>query len=339
MSGATTPEIVGRSKPLQRALAMADRFAPTAMPILLVGPTGTGKEVFAKHIHRMSGRRGRFVPVNCGALPREMVESLLFGHRRGAFTGALEASIGFVEAADGGTLFLDELSSLSVEAQVKLLRVLETKEITPLGETRARSIDFRVVASAQGDLPIGAAAGPLRLDLYERVAGIVLEMLPLEERLEDIVPLAEHFVNLNGRMLEPAAVPILLNYSWPGNVRELRTAIERAGYLSENGTVGPDALAEAIALGAPTSVRSANEAGTAARGTDDLEQIISACEAHSWDAEQAAAALGVHRATLYRRLQEAGVSLRVLRSNARQYGRRQGVARSVLPPRTTQVAG
>jgi transcriptional regulator with PAS, ATPase and Fis domain len=316
-------EIVGRSRALIRALELADRFAPTPLPILLVGATGTGKELFAQRIHEVSGRRGPLVAVNCAALPRDMVESLLFGHRRGAFTGAVEAVVGYVEAAAGGTLFLDELASLSGQAQGTLLRVLETKEVNRLGETRSRPVDFRVVASAQEDVRARVHAASLRLDLYQRVAGVVLDLPPLKERPEDIVPLAEYFAGLEGRILEPGSLSVLLQYPWPGNVRELRTAIERAGFLSERGTLSPRAVAEAIALGAAglgpgLTVDARETAGP--RDRTERGGLLAACEANGWDARRTAAALGIGRSTLYDRLRAMGLSLRLLRAQARTFG-------------------
>jgi len=287
--------------------------------MLLVGATGTGKELFAQHIHEMSRCTGRLVAVNCGALPRDMIESLLFGHCRGAFTGAVEATSGLIEAADRGTLFLDELCSLPVEAQVKLLRVIESKEVARLGETRTRPVAFRVVASAEENLRERVDMKSFRLDLYERVAGVVLTLSPLRDRPEDIVPLAEHFANLQGRCLERAAIAVLLNYSWPGNVRELRVAIERAGFLSENGTLGGRAVAEAIALGGPgcrDGLRPARDERTPG-GETEVEKVIAVCRNQGWDARQAAAALGVSSATLYRKLRALGLSLRVFRSAAK----------------------
>jgi len=323
VSSAGCVEIIGRSRGLTRALELAERFARTPLPILLVGATGTGKDVFARRIHEASERRGRFVPVNCGALPREMVESLLFGHRRGAFTGAVETVAGFVEAADCGTLFLDELSSLPPDAQVKLLRVLEASEVARLGEITARPVSFRVVASAQDDLRGLVEAGGFRLDLYERVAGVVLELAPLRERPEDIIPLAEHFAGLQGRCLEPGAVAILLNYEWPGNVRELRTAMERAEFLSENLTLSPRAIAEAIALGTPRSRPGLSGSGLMAWKVGDQSQpheLVLMCRDHNWDVRRTAAALGIGCSTLYRRLRRLGISLRPLRSRTEASG-------------------
>jgi len=220
--------IVGVSPAIRRGLVVAERYARTRLPILLVGATGTGKELFAEHIHERSGRPGPLVDVNCCALPRDMVESLLFGHRRGAFTGAVDSTVGHVERSDGGTLFLDELASLVPDAQGKLLRVLESGETQPLGAATKRRVDLRVICAVQDDIWTALDAGRFRRDLFQRVAGVVIELPPLAARPEDIVPLAEHFANLQGRRLEGGVDSVLVNYPWPGNVRELRMAIERA---------------------------------------------------------------------------------------------------------------
>jgi len=288
-----------------RALALVRRFAPSRLPMLLLGPTGTGKEVFARCIHELSGRRGPFVAINCAELPRDMAESLLFGHRRGAFTGAVEAANGLVEAAKGGTLFLDELLSLDALAQAQLLRVLESQEVRRLGETQSHRVDFRVVTAAQEDLYERLRTGALRRDLYERVAGVVVDLAALAARREDIVPLAQYFAAQAGRTLEREACAVLLNHGWPGNVRELRTAIERAGWLASDRVLSAAAVTEAIELGGHVSARGAKSGEYGER-----ERLVAACAAHDWDARRVAAALGVHRATLFRRLKRYGISLR-----------------------------
>ena len=292
--------IVGVSPAIRRALALAERYAGTRLPILLVGPTGTGKEVFAQHVHERSGRPGRFEDVNCCALPREMVESLLFGHSRGAFTGAIYSAAGHLERSDGGTLFLDELSSLAPEAQGKLLRALETGEVQPLGRTAKLRIDLRVIAAAQEDLGADLEAGRFRRDLYQRIAGVVIELPALAARPEDILPLAQHFALQGGRHLAPRCERVLLSYLWPGNVRELQLAIERAGELADNGSLSPTALTEAIALG---TVRSRDGASAQAA-------LLTVCRAHAWHGAEIARALGIGRTTLHARLREAGLSLR-----------------------------
>lgn len=185
--------VVGQSPAFRSALDLTRQFAPTPLPILLIGETGTGKEVFAQEVHGCSGRRGLLVDVNCGALPREMVESLLFGHRRGAFTGALESARGLIEEADAGTLFLDEVLSLPLEAQAKLLRVLETGEIRAVGETSKRRVNLRVVSAAQPSLQAMVEEGEFRPDLLQRLAGVVIRIPSLMERGDDVIRLAEHF--------------------------------------------------------------------------------------------------------------------------------------------------
>jgi len=295
--------IVGTSPAIRRAVALAERYARTRLAVLLVGATGTGKELFAQHIHERSGRPGLLVDVNCCALPRDMVESLLFGHRRGAFTGAIDSVVGHLERADGGTLFLDELASLALDAQGKLLRALDTGEVQPLGATAKRRVDLRVVSAVQDGLGVDIERGGFRRDLYQRVAGVVIELPPLTARPEDVVPLAEHFAALWGRRLEPGVERVLLSYAWPGNVRELRLVIERAGELVKNGTLAPSAVAEAIELGWPMQASAIQEA-------DDRTRFVEICEAHGWHAARICAALGISRTTLHRRLQVLGLSLR-----------------------------
>src|SRR2546429_2972043 len=222
--------IVGVSPAIRHAVIVAERYARTNLPVLLVGATGTGKELFAQHIHNRSGRPGPLVDVNCCALPREMVESLLFGHRRGAFTGAIDSVVGHVERSDRGTLFLDELGSLAPDAQGKLLRVLETGDVQPLGSSTKRRVDLRVVSAAQDDIRDALKNGRFRRDLFQRLAGVVIDLPPLVERMEDVVLIAEHVAEANGKTLDPGVRSVLEHHSWPGNVRELRFVIERASH-------------------------------------------------------------------------------------------------------------
>ncbi len=305
--------ILGDSPSMRRAIALADRFARTRLPILLVGATGTGKELFARRIHARSERPGPLVPVNCAALPREMVESLLFGHRRGAFTGAVIDCAGLIEAAQDGTLYLDELSSLPLEAQAKLLRVLESKEVYRLGETTPRPVDFRLLTSSQEDLLERVRDGRFRLDLFQRAAGVRIDLAPLRERVDDIVPLAQHFAELRGEVLDPEASGMLLQYHWPGNVRELRAVVERAGVLTPDGTIEAASIAEAMALGAAPSNGSGESLSSS--GRDAQAALVKLCVAHGCDARRIAVASGWGLSTVYRRLRAAGVSLRELRDS------------------------
>jgi transcriptional regulator with PAS, ATPase and Fis domain len=300
--------IVGDSEPIRRALFLVEQVAPTQLPVLLVGATGTGKELFAQYIHQLSGRTGDLVDVDCGALPREMLESLLFGHRRGAFTGALEDAEGLVSRAAGGTLFLDELSSLPAEGQGKLLRVLETGEVRRVGDTGKRRIEFRVVAAVQDDVMDRLGVGAFRADLYHRVAGAVVYLPPLRERGGDLFVLAAHFAAAQGHILGSGALAVLQGHAWPGNVRELRRVIQRSVMLAGSRELDGQVIAEALGTGPAFTGRSQpHEASAAASAKVEL---LGACAANGWDPGRIAIALGVSRATLYRRLREQGIRLR-----------------------------
>lgn len=316
MNGSELPPIVGPSAAMQHARELIDRFAPTPLPILLIGATGTGKELFAHHIHATSRRSGPLVDLNCGALPQEITESLLFGHRRGAFTGAVESVTGHLQRAHHGTLFLDEVLHLSVPAQVKFLRALETGEVQPVGSGSKQSVDFRIVAAAQEDTTDRLDHGLFRYDLFQRLAGVVIDLPILAERPEDIVPLAEYFATLQHRVLEPGAAKILEGYPWPGNVRELRLAIERAGCLVENGTLPPGALRDAIALGTSKDRRSGEvrRIGDRTSIPQDLRHQLDVFHAWDGDARRAAADLQISLSTFYARLKRAGLSVRAVRN-------------------------
>ena len=303
------PPIIGVSPALRRAVQLMDRFARSDLSVLLVGDTGTGKELFAQHLHWRSGRPGRLLAVNCGALPRDMAESLLFGHRKGAFTGAIESRPGYFRLAHGRTLFLDELPSLPLTCQATLLRAVDGGEVWPLGENAPTRVDVRVVAAVQDDVAALLDAGVLRRDLHRRVAAVVIRLPPLAERPEDILPLARHFAALQERVLEAGAERVLLGHAWPDNVRELRQAIERAGHLVVDGRLGVAALKEAMAMGAMWI--------PAAPAMDfGRERLLQVCAEHGWHATRAAAALGISRTTLYLRLRALGISLRTVKKLA-----------------------
>jgi len=303
--------IIGESMAIRRARELIERYAATSLAILLVGATGTGKELLARHIHGRSGRRGRFVGLNCGVLPRDMADGLLFGYDRGAFSGAVKRHRGHVECADEGTFLLDELLCLPMDGQAKLLRVLDSGEFQRLGEETVRYADVRVIGAVQEDVGAQVRAGAFRLDLYQRLAGVVIELPPLADRPGDIVPLAAHFAAQRQQVLEPAAAEELTRHTWPGNVRELRLAIERAGCLVNNGTLPRWAIRRAVETGATCS-RVTEDVHPPALGPK-ARAALSACERCGWDTREAAKVLGVTRSTVYERLKAAGISLRALR--------------------------
>ncbi len=237
------PGMIGRSEAMQRVYRLAQLVAPRTTTVLIVGPTGSGKELVARALHALSPRAGRaFVALNCAAIPEALLESELFGHARGAFTGAVQAQVGRIPTAHGGTLFLDEVSELPFGMQAKLLRFLEQKEVQRLGTAEVTRVDVRVIAASNVDLAGRAGRGEFREDLFYRLSAFPLELPPLSERRSDIVPLAEHFLAcmaaaMSGRCprLSAEAVRILKAHPWKGNVRELQHVMERASILVENG--------------------------------------------------------------------------------------------------------
>ena len=240
-------QLRGRDPRFRAAVELALRAARSDCSVLIVGETGTGKDLVARAIHEASRRAsGPFVAINCGAFPRELIGSELFGHARGAFTGAVDARDGFVVHADGGTLFLDELGELTLDLQPHLLRVLETKRVRPIGGAHERMVDVRFVAATNRLDGLGSGASPIRFDLYQRVAAVVVEMPPLRARKADIPELAQAFIDElsqigRTRELMPNALDALLAYDWPGNVRELRQTITRAVSLTDE-RIDADAL-------------------------------------------------------------------------------------------------
>jgi len=234
----------------QALLAHLQQVAPSEASVLIIGETGTGKELVARHIHNLSARRNRpFVAVNCGAFSESLVEAELFGHEKGAFTGALSAKAGWFEEADGGTLFLDEIGDLPMAIQVKLLRVLQEREVVRLGSRKSIPIDVRVLAATNVQLEKAINAGHFREDLYYRLDVVSLELSPLRERPGDILPLTRHFVDAYSRRLGYGSITIskeaelkLRSYSWPGNIRELENVIHHTLLICRNGVIERDDL-------------------------------------------------------------------------------------------------
>lgn len=241
-------KIIVHSEKLKQALKIVDKVANTNSTVLVTGESGTGKELIVREIHRKSKRsKGPFVPINCGAIPKELIESELFGHEKGAFTHAIRSRQGRFELANGGTIFLDEVGELDIYLQVKLLRVLQEKEFERIGGTKTIKVDVRIVAATNKDLEDEVKKGNFREDLYYRLNVVNIYIPPLRERKEDILPLAEYFLkkyciqnNKKNLTLSKEVKEILINYHWPGNVRELENLMERFSILCENKNVTVD---------------------------------------------------------------------------------------------------
>jgi transcriptional regulator with GAF, ATPase, and Fis domain len=314
-------ELIGTSTAIQALLARARQVAPTEASVLVTGETGTGKELLARSIHAWSGRAdGPFVSISCAAVPQTLIASELFGHERGAFTGALQRRLGRFELAAGGTLFLDEVGELPMETQVMLLRVLQEREFERIGGSRALSADVRVIAATNRDLLQAVAEGRFRSDLYYRLAVFPLEMPPLRERAGDVRLLAEHFVrrcaNAVGKTLheiDSDALARLEAHSWPGNVRELQNVIERSVIVGESETFSVDPCWQADAVQTDRADRCAPaESSASARSLDDIqrEAIVRALQSCAWiigGPRGAAALLGLKRTTLQARMQKLGI--------------------------------
>jgi len=301
--------ILTKSPQMQEVLRIIERIAPTDSSVLVLGASGTGKELVARAIHERSARAGRpFVPIHCGALPREVFESELFGHEKGAFTGAVGAKPGLVELADGGTLLLDEIGEMEPDSQVKLLRALETGTFFRVGATRPRRVDVRLVAATNRDLAEAMKTGEFRQDLYFRINTIMIKLPPLRERREDIALLANHFVVANAtygaKRLGPRALAVLEGYAWPGNVRELLHAIERAVILSKGEEIQPEDLPPEV-LGAPPAPAVSSRASLE---TMERQHIVTTLRQVGGHRGKAAALLAIDPKTLYRKIIAYGIA-------------------------------
>lgn len=296
----TTEQIIGISPALRRAVASADRFAPTSLSVLIVGETGTGKELIARRIHRMSGRAGHLLDINCASLRPELAESVLFGHRRGSFTGAFESTDGIVHAAAPGTLFLDEIDSLHPEVQAKLLRFLDNGEFRRVGDVAKRRSELRIVSAVHDVIRDRLADGEFRQDLYHRLAMAVIHLPPLRERREDLKLLAAHFASGESVSLSPDFIRCLFRYDWPGNVRELRSFIARAAIGSVGRELGSAEFAEAQACSGAAALSS---------HAAEAEWLRGLCEQAGSNAEAAAELAGIPRSTFYRKLRNHGIRI------------------------------
>jgi two-component system response regulator HydG len=296
-----------------RVLEMANRVAPFDTSVLITGESGVGKEVLARQIHKMSGRaEGPFVAVNCGALPETLLEGELFGYRAGAFTGATRDRVGIFEEAQKGTILLDEIGDTSPSTQLKLLRVLQEREIVRLGENKPRKIDVRLIAATHRAIPQMVKEGTFREDLFYRLAVVEIRIPPLRERREDILPLARHFIQKMARKLKLSPLRLdatclnyLQNYSWPGNIRELENAIERAAVFSLDGLIVPEYLPPAIVHDPAVRARASD---SPLRSLQDMENehIRAVLELSGNNRARAASILGISAATLWRKLKAMG---------------------------------
>ena len=325
-------EIIGRSDVMQEVFRLVEQVAPARSTVLITGESGTGKELIAKAIHESSPRATRpLVTVNSSNIPSELLESELFGHTRGAFTGAVAAKKGLFEVADGGSIFLDEIGDIPPETQVRLLRVIQEREFTPLGDTSPRRVDVRIIAATNIDLKDAVRQGSFREDLYYRLSVVPIELPPLRDRREDILPLAQHFTRKyneeNGRtvaeQIAPDVLALLESYSWPGNVRELENAIERAVVIAPGDEITEECLRPEISD--PQSIVTASHDGASnaavhdiARGVNFYEEvrrfevdlIRRALEQTGGHQSRAARLLGMNATTLNSKIKTYNINLR-----------------------------
>jgi len=305
-------EMVGESHAMEQVRAEIAKVARSDAKVLITGESGAGKELVARAIHRQSARaRGPFEKLNCAALPKDLVESELFGYEKGAFTGAAQMKRGRLEAADRGTLFLDEVGDMSLDTQAKFLRAIETGEIERLGGTRTIQVDARIVAATNKNLSEEIQAGRFREDLFYRLSVVPIHVQPLRARKEDIPLLIRHFVGGFGqehgrppRKLESEAIERLSRYSWPGNVRELRNLIERLLIMSEGESIGVQEVEQA--LPARTDEEPVSEI-RAARDRAERDAILTTLKQCSWNVTEAAKRLGMDRGYLHRKIKRYGL--------------------------------
>lgn len=318
-SGMAIKNIIGTSPPMKKLLEMVAMVAPSEATVLITGESGTGKELIARAIHANSNRRnGPLVSVNCAALPESLLESELFGHEKGAFTGADKRREGRFMHADKGTIFLDEIGETSMVMQVKLLRVIQEREIQRVGGDKTITVDVRVMAATNQNLYDNVASGKFREDLYYRLNVVNLDVPPLRERIEDIPLLAQHFLNIyakkNSKKIKgftPTSMNMLLKYDWPGNVREMENAVERAAILTLDEYISEKVLPMRIS----ESVEQTEKVDRFLPSTDESQSlegiereiILSTLEAFGGNKSEAARKLGINRRTLYNKLQKYGL--------------------------------
>jgi two-component system, NtrC family, response regulator AtoC len=308
--------LIGKSRLILEVYKNLARAALSSSSVLITGESGTGKELVARAIHENSQRREKkFLAVNCGSLTDSLLESELFGHTKGSFTGAVSDKRGLLDEASGGTLFLDEIGDVSPSFQVKLLRVLQEGEYKPVGSNETRKADLRIIAATHRNLEEMCRGGRFRDDLYYRLKVIEIPLPPLRERLEDLPELVSHFVALyaeaNRKVIShvsPEAMEKLLGYSWPGNVRELENAIERAVAMSTSPVLFPEDFAGAVGS-APPAAPAEEERGGSSLEAMEKDHILQVLRENQYNKSRASAVLGIDRATLYRKAQRYGIEL------------------------------
>jgi DNA-binding NtrC family response regulator len=311
-------EIVWKSQAMQRVMALVDRVAPTESRVCILGETGTGKELVARALHERSARRERpFISVNCAAVPSELIESELFGHEKGSFTGAAARHLGKFEQAHGGTLFLDEIGDMPAAMQAKLLRLLQEGELERIGGERPIVVDTRVIVATHRDLQALVRKGMFREDLYHRVFVFPIAMPSLRERPDDVMLLADHFARLiaeqnswKPRGFSDAALEELGRYHWPGNVRELRNVVERLLLLTDDEVDG--ATARQVLAGRQSPAAAATGSGTLSDRVTAFERdvVVRELTAHGYRVAETARALGLERSHLYKKCQQLGIDLK-----------------------------
>ena len=306
---------VGQSRSFVEVLRLGETVAPTESTVLISGESGSGKEVLARYIHSLSERsEAPFSSLNCGALPEGLLESELFGHAEGSFTGAVKDKVGLLEAAEGGTLFLDEIGEMSPATQVRLLRALQEREVIPVGTTEAVPIDVRVMAATNRDLNEEIRRGTFRSDLYYRLNVIALHLPPLRERREDIPLLAHHFLKTivgedGERTLGEETLEVLSSYDWPGNVRELENALERAAVVAGGGPIAPSHLPERVRQEQAPPLVSDQLPPNPSMDVIERAYIHWVLVAEGGNKTRAAEVLGIDPSTLYRKLNRYGIEV------------------------------
>jgi DNA-binding NtrC family response regulator len=316
-------QMIGRTAEMRRAFEMADRVAPTDSTVLILGESGTGKDLLAQEIHARSPRAGKpFVAVNCAALPETLIESELFGYERGAFTGAAQQKKGKFELASSGTLFLDEIGDMNPVTQAKVLRALENRTVERLGGTQSIAVDVRVISATHRNLTAEIRAGKFREDLYYRLRVVTLELPALRNHKEDLPVLAEAFLQMHSARLGRTArlsretLAAIERYDWPGNVRELKNALERSLVLCRGEQIGVGDLPEEVASGQATTNRGSENGTDVGLGERDFREAKHKFEvayltkqlvSHRWNVSRTAATIGLHRQSLQEKLRELGI--------------------------------